>query len=161
MNKPRIFFVIAALTLVLGRTVWGNDVAGHTITFDFQEINEIELTGSPALTINAAIAGENPDDATDSASTYAVTTNGTNKRIAASIDTAMPAHADLRINMPAPSASGTSKEYVLLSTSATDAVTGISHAAQGNIPINYKLSASARAGVLSGIAKTITLTLSD
>ena len=161
MKRPKIFFVAAVLSLVLGGAAWGADVASHVVTFDFQEINEIEITGSLSLTINSAIAGEQPENAIDSSSSYAITTNGTNKRITASIDTALPAYVTLWINVAAPSGSGVSKGYVTLATSAADVVTGISHVAESNPLITYKLGATAQAGVISNIARTITLTLSD
>lgn len=155
------YFVAAALTLVLCGAVWGGEVATQAVTFDFQEINEIEVTGSPNLTISSAIAGQQPQDATDSSSVCAVTTNGTNKRITASIDTAMPAYVTLKVNVAAPSGSGTSQSYVTLSTSATNVVTGISHVADSNCAATYKLSATVDAGVLSNEIRTVTFTLSD
>ena len=161
MKRLKIFFVATALTLVLGGAAWGGEVASQAVTFDFQEINEIDITGSLSLTINSAVAGEQPDNATDSSSFYAITTNSTNKRITASIDTVMPAHVTLQINVAAPSESGVSKGYVILATSAADVVTGISHVAESNSLITYKLSATAQAGVISGATRTITLTLSD
>ena len=161
MKRLKIFFVAVALTLVSGGAVCGGEIASHAVTFNFQEINEIDITGSPSLTINSAVAGEQPENAIDSSSICAITTNGANKRITASIDTAIPAYVTLKVNVAAPSGSGTSQGDVSLTTSASDVVTGISHLADSSLTITYKLSATVQAGVIPTDTRTVTFTLSD
>jgi len=161
MKRLKFLLLAAALALALNRTALGADVGTHLMTFDFQAINEIEVTGSPILTVASAVAGEQPQEATDSSSTCAITTNGTNKRITAIIDTAMPAHVTLKVGVTAPSGSGISQGYVTLTTSASNVVTGISHVADSNPTITYKLSATVQAGMLSTDTRTVTFTLSD
>ena len=161
MKSLEIFFVAVALTLVSGGAVCGSEIASHVVTFNFQEINEIDITGDPSLTINSAVAGEQPENAIDSLSTCAITTNGANKRITASIDTAMPAYVTLKVNVTAPSASGTSQGDVTLATSAANVVTGINTVADSRLAIIYQLSCTVQAGVLASAAKTVTFTLSD
>ena len=160
MKRLKFLLPAAALVLALNCAALGADVSTHVMTFDFQAINEIEVTGTPNLTIASAIAGEQPQEVTDSSSTCAITTNGTNKRITASIDTAMPAYVTLKVNVAAPTGSGTSQGDVTLTTSASDVVTGMSHVADSPT-ITYKLSATIQAGVLSTDTRTVTFTLSD
>lgn len=156
------FFLLAAMLILAsgGPPLWG-DVGTHVVSFDFLGINEIEVTGTPNLTISSAIAGEQPQEATDSSSTYGITTNGTNKKITASIDTAMPAHVTLKVNVAAPSGSGTSLGDMTLTTSASNVVTSISQVAESSLTITYKLSATVQAGVLSNNTRTVTFTISD
>lgn len=161
MKRFKFLLLAAALALFSTGSALGADVDSHVMTFDFQAINEIEVTGTPNLSITSAIAGEQSQDMTDSSSMYAITTNGTNKRITAIIDTAMPANVTLKINVAAPSGSGTSQGDVTLSTIASDVVTGISNVAVSSLTISYKLSATVEAGVLSTDARTVTFTLSD
>ena len=161
MKRLKFLLPAAALALLLSGAALGADVSTHVMTFDFQAVNEIEITGTPSLTVASAIAGEQPQEVTDSSSTCAITTNGANKRITASIDTATPAYVTLKVNVAAPSGSGTSQGDVTLSTSASDVVTGMSHVADSNPAITYKLSATVQAGVLSTDTRTVTFTLSD
>ena len=161
MKRLKFLLLAAALALLSSGVALGADVSAHVMTFDFQNINEIEVTGTPNLTIASAIAGEQPQEVTDSSSTCAITTNGANKRITANIDTAMPAYVTLKVNVAAPSGSGTSQGDVTLITSASNVVTGISHVADSSPTITYKLSATVQAGVLSTDTRTVTFTLSD
>lgn len=161
MKRLKFLLSAAALALALNGPALGADVSTHVMTFDFQAINELEVTGTPNLTIASAIAGEQPQEATDSSSTCAITTNGANKRITASIDTAMPAYVTLKVNVAAPSGSGTSQGDVTLATSASNVVTGISPVADSSPAITYKLSATVQAGVLATDTRTVTFTLSD
>lgn len=161
MKRLKFLLPAAALALLLSGAALGADVSTHVMTFDFQAVNEIEITGTPHLTIASAIAGEQPQEVTDSLSTCAITTNGANKRITASIDTAMPAYVTLKVHVAAPSGSGTSQGDVTLTTSAADVVTGISNVVDSSPTITYKLSATVQAGVLSTDTRTVTFTLSD
>ncbi len=161
MKTLKFFLLGAALALFSAGLVLGGDVSSQVVSFDFQQINELSVNGSPNLNISSAPAGQEPSEVTDSSSTCAVTTNGTNKRITAYIDTAMPANVTLKVNVAAPSGSGTSQGDVTLTTSASNVVTGISHVADSNPTITYKLSATVQAGVLSTDTRTVTFTLSD
>ncbi|MEJ2611808.1 MAG: hypothetical protein P8179_17455 [Candidatus Thiodiazotropha sp.] len=161
MKTLKFFLSAAVLALALSRTILGADVSTHVMTFDFQAINEISITGNPNLTIASATAGEQPQEVTNSLSTWAITTNGANKRITASIDTAMPTNVTLKINVTAPSGSGTSQGDVTLTTSSADVVTGISSVADSSLTVTYKLSATTQAGVLPSDTRTVTFTLSD
>jgi hypothetical protein len=156
-------FLLLPLMLALFSTgvARGSDVGSHGVSFDFQEINEISITGSPNLSISSALAGQEPSDAMDKSASCAITTNGTGKRITASIDTAMPTNAILKVAVVAPAGSGTSAGEVILSTPAVSVVTGINQVAATSLAITYKFSATVKAGVLPTDTRTVTFTLSD
>jgi hypothetical protein len=161
MKRLKSLLLAAMLVLFSAGLTLGSDVSTHVVNFDFQQINEISIAGSPNLNISSAVAGQDPFDATDSSSTCAITTNDIDKRITASIDIAMPAFVTLKVYVVAPPGSGISQGYVPLTPSASDVVTGISQVADNSMTITYKLSATVGAGVLSTDTRTVTFTLSD
>ncbi len=159
MNKHLYSFIFIFLVLFLQGSAHGAQVGTTSVTFTFQAIDEIAVTGAPTLTINSAIAGQQPQPVVDTSSTFSISTNGTNKRITASINKLMPANTTLEIQLAAPG-SGTSTGYKTLSTVAADVVTGISHMASASKTITYRFSATTAAGVLTDSC-TVTLTLTD
>ena len=140
---------------------WGATLDSHVVAFDLQAINEVFITGGPSLTVDTAVAGQEPTDDINSTSSYAITTNGTSKRLTASIDVAMPTDITLQISLAAPTASGTSAGYITLTTTAADVVTGITKVAESGVVITYKLSATASAGVMASDTRIVTLTMTD
>lgn len=159
MKVRREICLLTILVALLAGNVFAAQTGTTVVTFTFQAIDEIAVTGAPTLSINSAVAGQEPEPVVNTTSTYALSTNGTNKRITASIDKAMPSHTTLEIQLAQPD-SGTSKGYVTLSTVAADVVTGISHVASTSKTITYRFSATTAAGILSD-ACTVTLTLTD
>lgn len=131
--------------------------ATQTVTFQVDAINQIAFSGSPSLVINTATAGVNPTAATAGA-TWAVTTNQSNAKITASINSAMPAGVTLAVSLAAPSV-GTSAGSQALSTTAVDLVTGLTKVAQGALGVTYSLSATAAAGVVASTSRTVTYTI--
>lgn len=112
------------------------NTANQTVTFEVQAINEISVSGNPGtLTVSVATAGSQPNDATDNSTTYNITTNGTNKKLTGSINTAMPANTDLKVNLTAPTGA-TSAGTVTLSTVAQNLVTGVTQKAEGSLTIS-------------------------
>ena len=163
MNMKKAVTVILTMALVLG--VYGVAHAANTATqlvsFEVAAINEISVSGNPGtLIISAALPGSNPTPATDSSTTYAITTNGTNKRITAAINEPMPTGLTLKVNLEAPSV-GSSAGDVILSTIAASVVTGISQVADSSSTITYTLEATAQAAEVSSGTKTVTFTLTD
>jgi hypothetical protein len=161
-SMKRLFACLFALSLVLGGAALAvaGSTATQTVSYSTQAISEISVSGNPgALVVNAATAGQNPDEATDSATAYAVTTNQSNKKITGAIDSDMPADTTLKINLVAPTG-GTSQGDVALSTAAANLVTGISLLAESDKMITYRFSALPSAGVITG-SRTVTLTLID
>lgn len=153
--------VIIIALLAMAIPVMAGNTANQTVTYQVSAINEISVSGSPsAMNVNAATAGSNPDQTTDSSTTYAVTTNGTSKKLTAAINTDMPSGVTLKINVTAPSG-GTSAGDVTLSSAAGDVVTGITTLAESGKTITYKLSAVPTSGPVAQASKTVTLTLTD
>ena len=147
------FLVLAAAASASAQT------ATQDLTINIQAINKIAVTGgAQTLTINAATAGNAPDDATASAS-WAVTTNQSGAKITASIGTAMPANVDLMVELAAPTAGGTSKgQKSIAAGSAVDVVTGLSNLNESGMTLTYTVRATSAASVQS-ISKTVTYTV--
>jgi len=159
--KKLIALVSVALIFGLCMNAYSADNVTQTVTYEVQAINEITVSGNPgALVISTATAGSQPTAATDATTSYSVTTNGTNKKITGSIDTAMPANTSLLVTLTAPTG-GSSAGQVALSTTAQDLVTGISTLAESGLTISYEFTADAAAGVVASSTKTVTLTVAD
>ena len=131
--------------------------ATQDVTLEVQAVNEIAFTGSPSLVISSATAGSAPTSATANA-TYAVTTNETNRKITAQIDSDTPAGVTLSVSLAAP-AGATSAGAVLLGTTAQDVVTGIGTVNASGLNATYTLSATAAAGVVPSTSRTVTYTI--
>jgi len=131
--------------------------ATQDVTLEVQAVNEIAFTGSPSLVISTATAGSAPTSATANA-TYAVTTNETNQKITAQIDSDTPAGVTLSVSLAAP-AGATSAGAVLLGTTAQDVVTGIGTVNASGLNVTYTLSATAAAGVVPSTSRTVTYTI--
>ena len=162
MNTKKALTVILTMALVLG--VYGVAHAANTATqlvsFEVAAINEISVSGDPnTLVINAATPGSNPNPVTESSTKYSITTNETNKKIIARIDTAMPTGLTLKVKLDAPTGAS-SEGDVVLSTTAASVVTGIGPVAESSLTITYTLEATAEAEVSSG-QRTVTFTLTD
>jgi len=155
MNAKRI---LATMALLAGATsVAAAQTATQNVTFQVDAINQIAFSGSPSLVINTATAGSNPTSAT-AAATWAVTTNQSNAKITASINSAMPASVTLSVNLTAP-AGASSAGAQALGTVAVDVVTSITQLAQGALAVSYSLSATAAAGVVASTTRTVTYTI--
>ena len=131
--------------------------ATQTVSYEVAAINEISVSGSPSLLINDATPGSGLTSAT-AGGTYAITTNQTNRKITAEIDSNMPAGVTLSVSLAAPSG-GTSAGAVTLSTTAQDVVTGVSNVNQSGLSISYGLSATVAAGVVPAGNRTVTYTI--
>lgn len=155
LNLP----VCICLVLLTSSLAYAGNTAQQTVTFEVQAIDEISVSGNPAaLIVSTATAGSEPDAVTNNATTYAVTTNGTNMKITGDLDVAMPANTTLQVNLTAPTG-GSSSGAVTLSASAGDLVTGITQKAESGLTITYTLSATVSAGIVASDSRTVTLTL--
>jgi hypothetical protein len=159
MNKYLNLLILLCLIVLFDGNAYGGQTGTAVAAFYFQEINEIAISGSPTLTINSAVPGHEPQPVLDTSSSYAITTNGTNKKLTASIDRQMPANTTLEIQCATPGV-GASKGFVALSTVSADVVNGISHIAATNKVITYRFSATTAAGIITSSC-TVTLTLTD
>jgi hypothetical protein len=160
MKKLTAVLAVAGLICATSGIALASDTATQTVTYEVEAINELSVSGNPgALIVDAATAGEEADAATDSATTYAITTNGTNKKITGAIDTAMPSDVTLTANLTTPTG-GTSAGAVTLTAGAQDLVTGITERAETK-GISFELSALVTAGVVPSATKILTLTIVD
>lgn len=131
----------------------------QSVTMQVDTVNTISVSGNPgSLVVNSATAGSNPDDATDSSTSWAVTTNLSSQKLTAAVGTTMPSGVTLNLNMSAPTG-GTSSGDVSLSTTAADVVTDITQLAESALGISYTLSATPDAGIVAETTKTVTLTI--
>ncbi len=152
--------LVAGLFILAAGVAMAGNTAQQTVNFQINGINEISVSGNPGtLTISSATAGQDPDPAEDTSTTYSVTTNQENKKIVGKINQAMPQYTKLEIQLAAPTG-GSSAGYVELGESDQNLVTGISKLSESGKQISYKFSAQAEAGTLSG-QRTVTLTLTD
>ncbi|HEX5869436.1 MAG TPA: hypothetical protein VFY65_03410 [Longimicrobium sp.] len=131
--------------------------ATQVVSYEVTAINEISVSGSPSLVINDATAGSGLTAASASG-TYAITTNETNRKVTAQIDSNMPSGVTLSVTLAAPTG-GTSTGAVTLSTTAQDVVTGVSNVNQSGLSISYGLSATVAAGVVAAGNRTVTYTI--
>jgi len=130
----------------------------QTVTFEVDAINQIAVTGTPSLLINAASAGSAPTSVTSSGNSWAVTTNQTGAKITASIPTAMPAGVTLSATLAAPGGA-TSAGIKALGTTSVDMVTGITKVNASSLSLTYQLDATAAAGVVTSATKVVTYTI--
>ena len=154
MNASRILATVALLTAASAAQA---QTATQNVTFQVNAINQIAVSGSPSLTINAATAGSAPTAATASGN-WAVTTNQSNAKITAQLDSDMPAGLTLTVNLGAPTGAS-SVGATSLSSASVDLVTGISKKAEGSLSVGYSLSATTAAGVVSSTSRTVTYTI--
>jgi len=139
-----------------------NNVATQTVTYFIADINELSNLAPVTLTINTATAGAMPDPATDSSTTYTITTNNAKKRkITAMIDSPMPPELTLMVNLEAPTGA-TSQDDVILSTTAQDVLRDIRKVENESVGITYTLSpvGSTPPAPTAG-KRTVTFTLMD
>lgn len=150
----------AAAVLVLASAgVAAAQTAQQTVSVEVQAINVIAVSGDPApLVVSGGTPGVDPDPATDGTTTYDITTNETNKTIQVVSDTDLPAGITLTVELAQPTGA-TSAGPVTLSTTAQNAVTGISTLAETGLGITYTLSATAAAGPLPAQDVIVTLTI--
>ena len=130
----------------------------QTITFSVGAINQVAVTGAPVLNISTATAGSNPTQASDNASTWAVTTNQSGAKISASLDADMPTGLTLKVSLAAP-AGATTAGAQALAFASVDLVTGVSQVAAGSLGMTYTLDAVPTAGVVASSTRTVTYTI--
>ena len=141
--------------------MYGLRLTHRAVTYEVTAINEISVSGTPSLTVNAAVAGSAPTAVTDTASTWAVTTNDNSvngMKVTVAIDLAMPSGVTLTANLTAP-AGASSAGALTLATTAVDSVTGIKLLNESSLGITYQLSATAAAGVVASASRTVTYTI--
>lgn len=160
MHKPYIGILIAFM--VMCTSAFGSINQTVSVTLVIQAINEISIVAnSVTLTVNAAVAGSEPTQVSQS-TTYAISTNcATNaKKLTAVINSAMPSGLTLSLNMTAPTGASSAGTKTITNV-ATDVVTSIDGVAQSGLNMTFYLNATTAAHTVSAAAKTLTLTLVD
>ncbi len=157
MKTPTLLSIGALVALVAANTA-SAQTATQTVTFQVTAINQVAVTGSPSLVINAAVAGSAPTAVTASSNSWSVTTNQTGASITASIPTAMPAGLTLSANLTAP-AGATSTGLTALGVTAVNVVTGITKLNAAGLGLSYQLDATAAAGVVTSSTRVVTYTI--
>jgi hypothetical protein len=146
---------LALMTLVVAGTAGAQS---QTINFSVAAINQVAVSGTVTLDVTTAVAGGNPTQATDNASTWAVTTNQSGAKVSASLDSDMPAGLTLQVSLGAP-AGATSAGAKTLSSASVDLVTGVTQVAASGLSMNYTLDAALSAGVVASGTRTVTYTI--
>ena len=153
--------VVVLLCIVFTGPAFGGQSATVTVTCEVMEINELVINnGGVSLTVNTAGAGSELDAATGTA-TYDVTTNGSDMKIVAQLESDMPAGTSFMIQVSAPKGGASSGEKTLNSGNATVLITGISRVAEQGMDIAYKFSATVAAGIIPQTTNIVTFTLTE
>ena len=156
-NRRRVVLT-GVLMLGVAFGVAQAQTATQTVTFQVVPMSRIAVSGAAGpLVVSVASPGAQPTTATMGGSTYGITTNETNQKITAAIDTPMPSGMTLAVALGAPPGAS-SAGSMTLGTASADVVTGISMVSASALPIVYTVSASATAPVTSG-SRTVTFTL--
>jgi hypothetical protein len=120
----------------------------------------VAIVGDVQLTVNTVTSvGHGLADGTDN-TTYDVANEFGTKKLVGRLNSAMPANVTLKLQVAAP-AGATSQGQVTLTGSNQDLVTGIGVVTQGGLAMNFTLSATVQANVVTAGARTLTLTLVD
>ncbi len=149
MFRIRTLLLTAVLPVVLGRTAAA-------------QVTTVITSGNPAaMTISTAVAGSQPTNVSNSATTYSTLNlqSGQPQKITARLSANMPAGVTLTASL-AVNASATSVGAVSLDVTARNVVINI-NANQVARTITYQLSALASAGVIASQTRTVTFTISD
>ena len=154
----RFFSLLLSGIVLSGVAFAQSNVATQQVSINVAEIAVIAVQGNVSMTINATTAGQAPDAANASA-TYAVTTNGTQKKITAELDSNMPSGLTLSATMAAPSgASSTGKQA--LPSSAIDLVTNVTKVRGTGLSLSYEAVATVEADV-ANTTRTVTYTITN
>ena len=150
--------LLSIAALAFAASAANAQTATQTVTFQVDPINQVAVTGTPSLLINAAVAGSAPTSVTSASNSWAVTTNQSTAKITASIASAMPSGLTLSAQLGAPSGA-TSTGLKALGTSAVDMVTGITKVNASGLSLSYQLDATAAAGVVASATRVVTYTI--
>ena len=148
---------LALVTLAVAGTA-GAQSPSQTINFSVAAINQVAVAGTVTLNITTAAAGSAPTQATDNASTWAVTTNQSGAKISASLNSDMPTGLTLQVALGAPSGASSAGAQTL-SSASVDLVTNVSQIAASGLSMNYTLDAALTAGVVASGTRTVTYTI--
>jgi len=161
-SEARRPFVLAKLILTcISGSAAASDSAMQQVQIQVKPIDEITLSGvTPSLTIDTADAGADPVATEADGGGYAITTNGEQRKITASLGAELPTGVILSMRMSAPSG-GQSRGWQALGAAPAEMVTGITRVAATGIGVRYRLEARVDAGVVTARTETVSVTLTD
>ena len=140
-QRAVVFTGVLALGIVA--STLSAQVAIQTVTFSVVSTSRAAISGtSSPMIVRSATGSRAPTSASVGGSTYAITTNEANQKIAASLDQPMPSGVVLAVSLQAP-AGAASLGRKNLGTASADVVTGITAVSAVALPIVYSLSANA------------------
>lgn len=112
------------------------------------------------ITLDTAIAGQNPSPRTDDSTSYSIKVDGKNASITASLQSSLPKNTKLTVEFEAPSGA-VSLGPVSLDETEQVLVRNISKGMYRNLQITYTFSADVSAGAIVAANEAITYKLID
>ncbi len=137
--------------------------ATQTLTLEVRRIASLSVSGDPQpLTITDATAGDVLlQQVEDHSTTYSMTTNASNMKVAVSLDAPMPEGTRLFVELAAASGVSNGRVDISQAVSPVDAITGIGTGSVTDQQIVYVFEADAEREVLEPQTRTVILTLTD
>lgn len=161
--KGTIFLPIVACAVLFmtAGTSYGGDTVNIPVSLEVKPVTDISINRDPLpLVIDTAVPGEAPTPVTDSSTSYSISTNGTLKKITVVLDQATPPETILRIRLAAP-AGASSLGDITLTTTPTDAVSGLGKKKGTNLMITYTLSVQTTGMFTPTTTRRVTFTVVD
>jgi ABC-type glycerol-3-phosphate transport system substrate-binding protein len=156
----RITLLLACVILIFGwcGTLTASNIASHSVTVHVDAINEVAITGGDiTLTVNSAMAGSQPDHATNANCHLQWTTNEVGKKITVETDQATQTFT-LQV-LATGISGGTAAPVVTITDTPADFVTAIATTI-GDCRLAYTAIATAAEGTGQDV-HTVTYTLTN
>jgi len=162
LKKMAIFVVAVIVVFTLAEISYTADNDFHQVTVTVAAINELAITGGNiTLTIDTAVAGSDPTNATDATCSLDWTTNQTARKITVGTSVAVPSQLfSLTVDAAVTLGAGSGPALPVALThgaAASDFITGV-ETELGGATLTYEASATAAQGTGSDV-HTVTYTL--
>lgn len=156
----RIMFALPVAALVFGSAADASAQSANVL-YQVDAINEFAVSGNPAkMIVSTATAGSAPDPVSNTATTWAITTNQENRKVTGQVGAALPTGVTLEVALAKPAGTGpVSAGLVSLTTTAKDLVTSLAKVQEGGMQVQYRLSATTAAGVVAESTAVVTYTI--
>lgn len=159
--KALILLLMVAFAFGINSTAQGQTTGTAAVTLNVSAVNALSVSGNPGtMIVNSATPGSEPAAVTNALTTYAYSSNGTNKKITGALNQGMGSNLTMEVQLAAPTG-GSSAGYVSMSTTSQNLANGITKRNESAKTVTYRFTARVAAGVLSSTQKTLTLTLID
>lgn len=161
MKQLKLSIMIVLLAAAFSVKAHADDTFELDLEYGVDPINDITISdGEIYLTVNSAIAGREPSAATDTTSTYDITTNEPARKITAQLSSGMPSNTSLKVSLVSvPEGWTSSGEQFLSADMAVTLATGDQGGGTG-LMISYTFAAGVSAGIVTQGSRTVTYTLS-